>query len=187
MSIEGKTTAQAYTGKRFRASGRQPFPDQNPLDLPPMGKVILCVELAPSAAALADSAMNRFLKILLIWLVIATLPIRGLAANESSCAHAMPSAPAALAVDPHPYALQDAADMHAAHHPAGDREKAQDHPLKGAGCGGQVCSIGAAAPPLSLVWTASPGGARAADLPPAVSFSGHIPSGPERPPRHLHG
>jgi hypothetical protein len=140
--------------------------------------------------------MNHFVKTLLLWFVIAALPIRGLAAIDTSCAHAPKNALASASVlERHHqinagFHLEKSGDFTEAmvEPPSDDKGAAHEQlHLKNAGCGGSVCYIGAAAPPFSLAWTAQYEGSETANNLPSASFTGFIPAGLERPPRHFLG
>lgn len=138
--------------------------------------------------------MNRILKTLLLWLLIASLPIRGLAAVDTSCGwtHNGSTASgtsshmqveAAYQHEPDVQSLcepvQHQASMsgHAAH----DHDSHKD--LSGGSCA--ACFIGAAAPPFAALWAHESQGSEAAIHFPTISFTGFIPAGLERPPRHI--
>lgn len=136
--------------------------------------------------------MNRILKTLLLWILIAALPVQGLAAaSNASCgpAHHVSAAAAAVADQHHGDASIHHHDggMHAAGHvAAADTVEAPsaagDHGYCSA-CA--ACCIGATGPPpaLTLVISDRCSEAIAIFAPPA--FAGHIPAGLERPPRIL--
>lgn len=147
--------------------------------------------------------MNCVLKTFLLWLMIAALPLQGMAAVvKASCGprhHAMP--PVAMAMMEHHHAAAGDAHDHTSAH---QHTSAQDHTSaatstlepqalddlvhakspKSSHCSAcAFCCTGSAAPPTTLSLMQAPVHVEAIDLPSAVSFTGFIPAGPERPPR----
>lgn len=133
--------------------------------------------------------MNRTLKTLLLWLLIAVLPLNAVAASLGmSCApshgrsHEQSPAPAAAEHAHHgaehaPHAAALPPDTDA---PAPDVEQ-QSH----GSC--SACSafcLGAVAPPSSDLAFPSFDGSDAAVAAPAALLVGFIQDGPQRPPRH---
>lgn len=143
--------------------------------------------------------MNRVFKTFLLWLMMAALPIQGMAAViKASCGprhHDMPSAMMSVVEHHHESATKphqhDLADMSA----AADDESATnvaDVPQnsksvhKTSYCSAcAACCVGAVAPPsiLSLASPLTKGETVA--IPPLVSFTGFIPASLERPPKRI--
>jgi hypothetical protein len=115
----------------------------------------------------------------LLWLLVAALPLQGFAAAMRSCCLQPPGAELTMkmaqAEAPHCHSMTDTADMqeHAG--------KAMDH---GHDCGNHgACTVGATAPPpMAALHPLMLGAPQAPGALPLL-FAGHIPSGPERPPR----
>lgn len=143
--------------------------------------------------------MNRVLKTFLLWLLIAALPIQGMAAViKASCGprhHDMPSAMMSV-VDHHHDSVaeshqHDTVDMNASADDesatnAADASQSSKSVHKTSYCSAcAACCVGAVAPPsiLSLVSPLTKGEALA--IPPLVSFTGFIPASLERPPKHF--
>lgn len=137
--------------------------------------------------------MNRILKTLLILLVIASLPLRGLAAVDMSCATG-PHSPSEMTAEMkhhqdrthHLEAHDELSASGSDHSDNKEQSDGQSH-LQSTGCSASACFIGAVAPPLSLVWAERFVGSEAVTSLPPISFAGHIPAGLERPPRHFQG
>jgi hypothetical protein len=144
--------------------------------------------------------MNRVLKTFLLWLLIAVLPIQGMAAViKASCGprhHDTSLAVMTVAehhhdadVGPHQHDSSDVTaateDVEAAgtasHHSSSAK---QIH--KASHCSAcAACCTGAVAPPSSVSLPPVLSTIEAAPIPPAVSFTGFIPAGLKRPPKHL--
>ena len=143
--------------------------------------------------------MNRLLKTFLLWLLIAALPLQGVAAVvKASCGqrHHSTSIAAGHAID---HAHEDGA----AHHGHGDMHEtmsaADDEPpdagkdspsdsakpVHGACSACAACCVGAVAPPSSVDLTPAFDKVSTAITPAAPSFAGFIPPGLERPPKSL--
>lgn len=139
--------------------------------------------------------MSRSIVRLLLYLLIAALPLQGYAAG-GCCAkadqapaphcgmHDMPGMHVVDGAQPHgahggqpaPQSAAAGCAMHAAHHAGGDT--AHDHCSSCASC----CAAAFALPPA----LPTPAGAlpqRVAHAPPLAPPANHIPAGPERPPR----
>ena len=122
----------------------------------------------------------------LLWLLVAALPLQGFAAAMRTCCLQQDGAAKAAAVMvvkaaiPHCHAMADMASA----------MQIDDHDGKtmahGHDCGNHgACTVAASAPPpMSLL---QPLNLRAPRLPVASAplFAGHIPPGPERPPRSI--
>ncbi|MDO8051289.1 hypothetical protein O3301_22750 [Janthinobacterium sp. SUN211] len=138
-----------------------------------------------------NRAFSRFLARSLLWLLAVTLPMQGFASAMRSCCVDELAAVVTVAVEalPTPQChsmadMADMADMRMADQPmkmAMDDGGAMHH---GHDCSNHgACTVGAAAPPgmppLHALTLRAPPPALAPDS----LFAGHIPSGPERPPR----
>lgn len=144
--------------------------------------------------------MHRALKTLLLWLIIATLPLQGLAAvTKSACgsAHHSPL-PAAMLTDQqahaqygHHAAMDGASGHHHADIALADDEaspaKSGDHASHAssycAACA--ACCFGAVAPPSVMLLTPAPMASRSAILTPIPLLTGQVPATPKRPPRFV--
>lgn len=145
--------------------------------------------------------MNRVFKTFMLWLLIAALPIQGIAAVvQASCGprhHAVSSASAGMvdhhhdgSVTPHSHSdmVGHDTDMNADRlaDAGSDSESSSRQIQKISSCSAcAACCFGAAAPPPSLLITPVLSTAGVAVLSPVVSFTGFIPASLERPPRHL--
>lgn len=145
--------------------------------------------------------MNRLLKIFLLWLLIAALPLQGMAAVvKASCGQRHHTA--VMAADATRYERHHAHEDGDAHHgghghgtvATADHELQnadEDSPsdstnLAHAACSAcAACCVGAVAPPSSLSLASVLGKVSTAITPPALSFTGFIPPGLERPPKSL--
>lgn len=140
--------------------------------------------------------MLRLLKILLLWMLFAALPVQGFAASMGmSCGQGHEKAPAA-AVSMH---VMTDAGMHHRHeggdddrHAAGlahvgSADHAGDHgahPHTHTSCSAcAACCTGAAAPPLAFSPLPALTGGDGTFLAPLPLFVGVVPAGIERPPR----
>jgi hypothetical protein len=135
---------------------------------------------------------------LLLWLLIAALPVQGLAAAvRVSCAQAHHGLPAATETA-HCHG-DDAAD-HARHHHAHDgaaMASFDDAHVPGTSAGGEksagyasaycsacaACCTGALAPPPTVLRPPERGSSDTILLSPPASATGYIPAGLERPPK----
>lgn len=135
--------------------------------------------------------MTRFVKTVLLWLLIAALPLQGIAAavkaacgpehhetissNIMSSHEAMPDEEHAH----HTMVMNDAGN------PSDHGSKSQ-HQHKSAFCSScAACCVGAVAPPVSLKQPSPPTLSETAHVLASPWIAGFIPAGPERPPRHL--
>lgn len=123
----------------------------------------------------------RYLLRSLLWLLVAALPLQGFAAAMRSCCLPPPGAGLAIKIAEAPpcHVMADMTD-HADH--AGQAIDLNH----GHDCGNHgACTVGATAPPVPALQPLMLG----VPLPPAalpLLFAGHIPPGPERPPRSAH-
>ena len=140
--------------------------------------------------------MNRLLTTLLVWLLMAALPLHAVAAaTKLSCAHMQQHAQAKPA-DPHAgHAYVDAGDEHARHggHTAdtgqaaaagGASDSEPDSLLSHSSC--SACSafcVGAVAPPSASLLLPSFDGSDALVIARSDFGTGFIPDGLQRPPR----
>jgi hypothetical protein len=138
----------------------------------------------------ADSVMNRFLKTLLLWFLIASLPLKGMAAIDAACVRVPPSA-SSQAVhqqhdgDVHLSSVYTSAATGDNQYCVNQEARHHDLQLKGAGCSGAACFTGAVAPPLLIAPAALATASEAVNVLPIESFTGYIPDGIDRPPRHI--
>ncbi|WP_317204170.1 hypothetical protein [Janthinobacterium sp.] len=132
--------------------------------------------------------MNRVFKTFLLWLLIAALPLQGMAAAiKLSCGPAHPAMSAQGGVVEHVHHAGVAHDdgavtatptAHADHSPT-------PHEHKGSLCGGAVCCSGAAAPPMAPGLLHSFNSAETHFVSAAILPAGFIPDSLERPPRYI--
>jgi hypothetical protein len=143
--------------------------------------------------------MNRVLKTFLLWLLMAALPLQGMAAViKASCGprhHDISSSMLTVmgnhshdeSVGPHHHDeagnIVVADDAEEASSSKSAESKQGPHLSYCSACA--ACCFGAAAPPPSVFLTPVFSTVEAAVIPPVVSFTGFIPAGLERPPRHL--
>lgn len=143
--------------------------------------------------------MNRIFKILTLWMLLLVLPVQAMAtAVKISCGpnhHAMTSAPSKFS-DTH--VNQSGHDhQHDEHHlvqnstidtsiQAASDQQDGSNTIKHSTCSAcATCCVGAGAPPSSLNLAAVNAPSFAPVLLNTSSFTGFIPAGLERPPRHL--
>ena len=137
-----------------------------------------------------NRAFFRSLARSLLWLLAVTLPLQGFAsAMRSCCVDELTAAVTVVAAQaPQCHAMDEAgdmADMQMAHQPmtmAMDDGGATQH---GHDCS-SACTVGATAPPGMPALHALTLRAPLPALAPDSLFAGHIPPGPERPPRSTH-
>jgi hypothetical protein len=138
-----------------------------------------------------NRAFFRSLARSLLWLLAVSLPLQGFASAMRSCCVDELAVAVTVTVEamqaPQCHAMNDAADMRIADQPmtmAMDDGGATQH---GHDCSNHgTCTVGATAPPgmpalHALILRAPPPA-----LAPDSLFAGHIPPGPERPPRSTH-
>ena len=143
--------------------------------------------------------MNRVLKTFLLWLLIAALPIQGMAAViKASCGprhHDMPSVTMSVVehhhhsnFTPHQHDMADmnvAADVESAANTTDDFQNPK-HVHKTSYCSAcAACCVGAVAPPSILSLASPRTKGETVAIPPLVSFTGFIPASLERPPKHF--
>ncbi|HEU4817210.1 hypothetical protein [Janthinobacterium sp.] len=135
-----------------------------------------------------NRAFFRFLARSLLWLLAVTLPLQGFASAMRSCCvdelAAVATVAAAQAQAPQCHDMGDMADMYMQDQPmkmAMDDGGATHH---GHDCSNHgACTVGATAPPGMPALHALTLRAPPPALAPDSLFAGHIPPGPERPPR----
>ncbi|WP_058048633.1 hypothetical protein [Janthinobacterium sp. Ant5-2-1] len=133
-----------------------------------------------------NRAFFRFLARSLLWLLAVTLPLQGFAsAMRSCCVDELAFTVAVEAMQaPQCHDMGDMAGMHMQDQPmkmAMDDGGATHH---GHDCSNHgACTVGATAPPGMPVLHALTLRAPPPALAPESLFAGHIPPGPERPPR----
>ncbi|WP_156923841.1 hypothetical protein [Massilia alkalitolerans] len=137
--------------------------------------------------------MNRLLTTLLVWLLMAALPLHAVAASVSmSCAPVQQHTGAAQLTDHGSHAAADDPHAHHGMHAMdsagtaadGDSSDTKTGKLSHSSC--SACSafcIGAVAPPSSSLSVPSFDGSEAVVAAPADLVAGFIPDGPQRPPR----
>lgn len=140
--------------------------------------------------------MNRFLKTLLLWLLLAALPLQGVsAAIKSACGPMEPYGSAEMTMSdqshhhggaatqmPHTNFAHASADTNFAKSPDqsfGDKHK---HSICSA-CA--TCCMGALAPPSITVLTSAYTSSLPSIVTPTPFVTGFIPAGLERPPKHI--
>lgn len=114
----------------------------------------------------------------LLWLLVAALPLQGFAAAMRSCCWQQPAAAVSMQMT-----QQEAPHCHSMAHMENHAGKAMDMG-HGHDCGNHgACTVGATAPPpMAALHPLRPGTPQLPGAMPLL-FAGHIPSGPERPPR----
>lgn len=140
--------------------------------------------------------MNRIFKTLLVWLLVALLPLHAVAGSLGMSCAPVHQRSGQGAIDSAPLHHEGAADAHAHHNGAHAAEPAdpgahahasastvekQSH----SSC--SACSafcIGAVAPPSAYLPVPAFDGTDAVAVPPPVFAVGFIQDGPQRPPRH---
>ncbi|MBW3507441.1 hypothetical protein [Janthinobacterium sp. NKUCC06_STL] len=132
-----------------------------------------------------NRAFSRFLARSLLWLLAVTLPLQGFAsAMRSCCVDELAVVVTVTAVATEAPPCHDMADMRMADQPmkmAMDDGGATHH---GHDCSNHgACTVGATAPPGMPALHALTLRAPPPALAPDSLFAGHIPPGPERPPR----
>ncbi|MBR7635296.1 hypothetical protein [Janthinobacterium lividum] len=135
-----------------------------------------------------NRAFFRFLARSLLWLLAVTLPMQGFASAMRSCCVDELAAAVTVAVESMPapqcHDMGDMAGMHMQDQPmkmAMDDGGATHH---GHDCSNHgACTVGATAPPGMPALHALTLRAPPPALAPDSLFAGHIPPGPERPPR----
>lgn len=137
--------------------------------------------------------MRSLLRLLLLWILIVSLPLRGIAAEIAlpcTMAHTSAASPGAAptgaSVDPHATPIVRSVTQHHAGAVSAPPDLNVDnasHPASSSGHACCVCHVGVSAPPPFAV--AGSLAARFAKdrVSPIVSFTGWIPSRLERPPR----
>jgi hypothetical protein len=137
--------------------------------------------------------MNRLLTTLLVWLLMAALPLHAVAASVSmSCAPVQEQTGLVQVADHSSQATADDSHSHHGMHALDATNSAADDgssdtkagKLSHSSC--SACSafcIGAVAPPSSSLSIPSFDGSEAVVAAPAALIAGFIPDGPQRPPR----
>ncbi|PHV27146.1 hypothetical protein CSQ93_14665 [Janthinobacterium sp. BJB426] len=133
-----------------------------------------------------NRAFSRFLARSLLWLLAVTLPMQGFASAMRSCCvdELAVTVTVVAAQAPQCHDMGDMADMQMADQPmkmAMDDVGVTHH---GHDCSNHgACTVGATAPPGMPALHALTLRAPPPALAPDSLFAGHIPPGPERPPR----
>jgi hypothetical protein len=140
--------------------------------------------------------MFRAFKTLLLWLIMAALPLQGVASTiKSSCGpqhHGLPEV-ATMSSHHHGHGVDngqyDGSPMHiSAGAAAADNPANLDTPptAKSSYCSAcAACCIGAVAPPSASLWSPATSGPEVITLSPESWVAGVIPSGLERPPKRI--
>ncbi|CAL61741.1 conserved hypothetical protein; putative exported protein [Herminiimonas arsenicoxydans] len=134
--------------------------------------------------------MNRTLKTLLLWLLVATLPIQGLAAAmQTSCGPAHHTA-LEVAVDDNAHhhdggAMPDLDDAVAAHHSASGLSSTSDHTSTPHKHLSSACCVGAIAFTSITLFTPTYTSSELVLVSPSPLVTGFIPTGLERPPKRI--
>lgn len=133
-----------------------------------------------------NRAFFRFLARSLLWLLAVTLPMQGFAsAMRSCCVDELAVAVTVSAMQaqaPQCHDMADMADMRMADQPMTMDDGGATH--HGHDCSNHgACTVGATAPPGMPALHALTLRAPPPALAPDSRFAGHIPPGPERPPR----
>ena len=141
--------------------------------------------------------MNRFLKTLLLWLLLAALPFQGMAASMQTMCGPMESngsKGSAVPAQMHHHdrmAAMDLSDANAAHHDAAAKPVASSDPSPDAQHAHSACSlcasccVGAVAPPSALNLNAAYSESLPVVASPAPLVAGVVPRGLERPPKRI--
>ena len=131
--------------------------------------------------------MKRALKTFLLWLLVAALPMQGIAAAvQMSCGPAAhPIAAEAVHAQSHHHEGDDAADSM-----TGVAAKSASDPAdskhKSSVCSAcAACCVGAVAPPSGLALTPAYSSSLPEVFSPTPLVTGFIPAGPERPPKRI--
>ena len=135
-----------------------------------------------------NRAFFRFLARSLLWLLAVTLPMQGFASAMRSCCvdelAATVTVVAAQAQAPQCHDMADMADMRMADQPMSMAMNDGGATHHGHDCSNHgACTVGATAPPGMPALHALTLRAPPPALAPDSRFAGHIPPGPERPPR----
>lgn len=133
--------------------------------------------------------MERTLKTLLLWLLMALVPLHaGAAAMGISCGPAHQQTMSAAA-DHHEHEADnkdvDVTAVSAESHPSSDAAKALDGPAHSSCSACSDFCIGAVAPPSSFGPFPTFSGAEAVVVSPSPSVAGFVPDGLKRPPRNI--
>jgi hypothetical protein len=140
--------------------------------------------------------MNRLFKTLLLWLLIAALPLQGFAAAmKASCGSAQHDLLQVAIMDDEHH--DDGVVTHSHHHDAGadsslsdsaantDKSSATHDKHQHSSCSAcAACCVGAVAPPSASIWTPTYSSSEMVVISPSPLVTGYIPGGLERPPRH---
>jgi hypothetical protein len=139
--------------------------------------------------------MNRFLKTLMLWLLLAALPLQGIAAAMQTPCGPMErsdSAETAMSVlQPHQHggevmAMSEpvASDRGAVAAPAMSHDKSPGDDHEHGTCSACAsCCMSAGAPPSAAVITPTYSNSLPSVVTPAPSLTGFVPAGLERPPK----
>jgi hypothetical protein len=141
--------------------------------------------------------VNRLVKIFLLWLLIAALPMQGIAAVAMPVCGTTRHHDSAAAATAKAETGGATAHGHAGHFHRNDKQRAADSGYashdassdKDAGSSSsgtcQVCCVSAAMIPSGVNWTLPQRQQGQPAVAPDILFSGHISGGLERPPRSI--
>lgn len=180
-----------YTRRNFLASSRGQIKNSGIFSIPSATeRFMLFIAAEQKNHCAADFAMTRLLKTLLLWFLIASLPLKGMAAVDAACvrvSHPAPSTGLHQQHDGNILAAGASIVPAAADSQHCVKQESGHHGLqsKGADCRGAACFTGAVAPPLRIAPATLQTVSEAVNLLPIESFTGYIPDGIDRPPRHI--
>lgn len=138
--------------------------------------------------------MNRFLKTLLLWLLLAALPFQGIAAvMKTACGPMELDGSTGVAVSMQSHHHHDDESMHAAHAAAADDTAVKPSPdapsdakhTHTACSACASCCVGAVAPPFASDAISSCSGSLPVVTSPPPLLASVVPGGLERPPKHI--
>ena len=139
--------------------------------------------------------MNRTFKTLLLWLLIAALPLQGLAAAiQTSCGPAHHASEISVDANAHHHdggAILNLDDAVAAHHSMPDLSSTSDHPSTPHKHQASICSacaaccVGAIAFTSGTLFAPTYTSSELVLVSPSPLVSGFIPTGLERPPKRI--
>ena len=136
--------------------------------------------------------MNRAFKTLLLWLLMAALPLQGFAAAMPSNCGSAHHGLAVTEAHHHDGMTEHSHDGAGTHHSASDsavkanHSPGASHEHQHSSCSTcAACCVGASAPPSSFPMTPAYGSSESFAISQAPLVAGFIPAGLERPPKHI--
>lgn len=150
-----------------------------------------------SPSAILHNLMNRIFKTFLLWLVLAALPLQGMAAAiQASCGPAHHTAPASMPSHTHEGVVGSHSHDGAAAHDTSDTlsdvtASAADFSSNSSIDNHAVCSacaaccVGATAPPSGALLTPAYSSSETVVIAPTPLATGFVPAGLERPPKRF--